>query len=126
MIENKINLITAPDILYNKAFSIFLVSPSQDIKKGVEEYIKTYPNTINIYMYDNSTKDPKWLLQVANLVDLVIIDVDIIENDVADYLSYLLSLPKTWYRGLNTNKQWDLISNNKFFEFTEITSKVLV
>lgn len=120
MVDGKINLITAPDILFNKSKSLLLIQPNYDIKKGLEEYLRNDTENINIYVYNESTYDIKWLLEVSHLVSMIIIDIDNVNNQVYNFISYLLSLPNTWYKTNNTQIPWDLINKNKFFDFQDI------
>ena len=120
MIAGKINLITSPDIIFNNINSVFLIQPTIDIKKDLEYYLSYDDNPANIYIYEQSTKDLKWLLTVAGLADLVVIDIDNASDDVLRLTSYILSLPNTWYRTSRDNEVWDLINKNKFFKLSEI------
>lgn len=120
MITGKINLITSPDIIFNNVDSIFLIQPSADIKQDLEVYLSSEEDPIDIYIYENSTKDLKWLLTVAKLADIVIVDLDNVDETVIKLVSYILSLPNTWYRTYFDSSTWELINKNKFFKLSEI------
>lgn len=120
MITGKINLITPPDLIFTSIDSILLIHPSTDIKIDLEQHLSLEKDPINIYVYDKSAKDLKWLLSVAHMVDIIVIDIDNIANDVSHLTSYILSLPNTWYRTYNNSDVWELINKNKFFKLSEI------
>lgn len=120
MIPGKINLITPPDLIFTSVDSILLIEPSTDIKKDLESYLSLEKDPINVYIYNQSSKDLKWLLTVAQMVDLTVIDIDNAGDDILKLTSYILSLPNSWYRTNLNSEVWDLINKNKFFKLSEI------
>ena len=47
-----INIITPPDFLHNKNFSVFLFYPSLYVKEQFQEIISKSKNRFNVYMYE--------------------------------------------------------------------------
>ena len=48
-----INLITPPDILYNKTTSILLIHPSKTVKEQLNDVLKDVQQDIDIYLYES-------------------------------------------------------------------------
>ena len=73
----KVNLITPPDQMYNQNISILLIDPKDDIKNDFNNVLKTNTNDINLYLWETQIdhNDYKWLIQVINSVDKIIIDL---------------------------------------------------
>jgi hypothetical protein len=118
--DHTINLITAPDMIFNNTFSMLLIHPSNDIKKQLETFLITINKPINIYLYDQNTDDIKWLLSVIKQVNIVIIETDNIASSLQPYISYILSMNNVWYK---SDIDWSLINRNKFFDFPPIQLK---
>lgn len=117
---NSISLITAPDQLFNQAFSICLIEPSDDLKKRFENWLAITACPINIYLYEKNTNNLPWLFNVVKTSDMTIIETDSIESDALQYISYLLSFPNVWYKSIN---DWSLINKNRFFDFPHLKLK---
>lgn len=109
-----INIITAPDLLFNQTQSICLIEPTVEIKKQLENQLVNVDYPINIYLYEKNTNDLKWLLSVVNMVDMTILDTESLGPNVYPYISYILSLPNVWYK---SNTDWGLINKNRFYDF---------
>jgi hypothetical protein len=127
MAENstkKIKVITAPDIIFDQSHSILVITPSQDTKEKIENYAVELEDHINIYIYTGTEKDIKWLLSTAKMVDYIIVDIDNLTEDVNHFLSYILSLPNTYYRCLNMKSDWTLLNKNRFYDFPNLKEEV--
>jgi hypothetical protein len=114
---NKIKVITAPDRVLDRAKSILVICPSEDLKKSVQEYITTLDESINVYLYTDADKDIGWLLTTVNLADTIIVDIDNCTADINHFISYILSFSNTYYRCTNMIAQWNLINLNRFYDF---------
>lgn len=120
MAENtaeKIKVITAPDLIFDQATSITVICPATDLKESVEEFALNYKGSINIFYFSNSDSDLQWLLTVANISDYILIDIDNCTESVSHFLSYILSIPNTYYRTSFMKAPWDLINKNRFYDF---------
>ena len=94
MSEPIVNLITSPDKLLNKNLSFLLVNPSVEIKEQFNELLKEIPDTpINLYLWDNQSPNISWLLDIAQSVDYIIVDIDN-TKELQWVIGYLLSFDK--------------------------------
>lgn len=119
--SNSIRLITSPDIVFNQTDKILVICPGTELRSKLEEYIDNIVTPTDLYFYTGESDDVKWLLTVANIADTVIIDIDHITSDVANFLSYILSIPTTYYKCQHTVAPWDLLNQNRFYDFPNIT-----
>jgi len=117
--QNSIKIITPPDLIFDQAESILIVCPSTELKKSLEEYLVNHEDAVNIYLFNNET-NIKWLLITAKMSDIIIIDIDNCDENVSHFLGYLLTLPNTYYRCEHKKVEWELINQNRFFDFPNI------
>jgi hypothetical protein len=120
MAENttkKIKIITAPDLIFDRAHTILVIAPGTDLKTQIEKYALEVDDHVNIYLYKGDEADLKWLLTTAKLVDYILIDIDNCTEEITHFLSYILSFPNTYYRCLNMRSPWELLNKNRFYDF---------
>ena len=112
----QINLITAPDIVYNNAYSIVMICPTDGLKLELQSHLSEFNMDVNVYMVD-TTIDIKWLLTVTKFADVVVFDIDNSPQEVQDLRSYLISLSNVFwltnrefpcYTLLSTNREYNL------------------
>ena len=84
-----INLITPPDILYNKTTSILLIHPSKTVKEQLNDVLKDVQQDIDIYLYE-SEDEHEWVLNLHRICNLVIIDIDNCPSSTRDAISYFI------------------------------------
>jgi hypothetical protein len=106
--------------MFDQTESMLLVCPSAELKKSLEEYLATHEEAVNIYLFSNEM-DIKWLLTTAKMSDVVIVDIDNCGSNASHFLGYLLTLPNTYYKCEHMQVQWDLINQNRFFDFPNIS-----
>lgn len=121
---NKITLVTPPDVILNRVQTILLITPGQDIKNSLEHFLGTIKANINVYIYDENQTDHKWLLSVAVRANAVIVDCDNIPDNLSHFLSYIISMPNTYYRITNPKVDYLLINPNKFHDFPDLRTKI--
>jgi hypothetical protein len=121
---NKITLVTPPDMILNRVQSILLITPGIDIKNSLEHFFSTIKANINVYIYDEHQQDHKWLLTVAVRANAVIVDCDNVPEDLSHFLSYVISMPNTYYRITNPKVDYLLINPNRFHDFPDLRSKI--
>lgn len=122
MPNTTINLITAPDKLLNNNYSLLLINPSNDIKENFNEVAKSFDRNINLYLYEGEPM-LQWLVEVANIVDNIVIDIDnTIENKWL--IGYILSLSKTFYLTKDTYQVYNTINNNVIYDLSQILEGV--
>jgi hypothetical protein len=117
--QNSIKIITPPDLIFDQTESMLLVCPSTELKRSLEEYLATHEDAVNIYLFSDET-DIKWLLITAKMTDVVIIDIDNCGSNVSHFLSYLLTLPNTYYKCEHETVEWRLLNQNRFYDFPNI------
>lgn len=125
---NKINLITPPDILHNKNFSVNLINISDQEKETCSIFLskQTDNKEINLYSYNNDN-NPAWLLNSVRWNDTpAYINLDNTHDISVKYTSYLLSLSNVYYSTLddNTNSIYSLINVNRVSDVQDFLKKV--
>ena len=121
---DKIKIITAPDILFDQAMSIAVVCPGAGLKQNLDEYLKTANTSVNVYLYTEEDRNISWLLKVAKMADYVLIDIDNCGTATSHFLSYLLTLSNTYYKCEHMKVEWNLLNQNRFYDFTQFTKEL--
>jgi|TARA_B110000908_G_scaffold105182_1_gene123877 hypothetical protein len=120
MSEPIVNLITSPDKLLNKNLSFLLVNPSVEIKEQFNELLKEIPDTpINLYLWDNQSPNISWLLDIAQSVDYIIVDIDN-TKELQWVIGYLLSFDKTFYLTNQVEMQYNIVNINRVYDIRQI------
>lgn len=122
--SDKIKVITPPDVLFDQAISIAVVCPDIDLKNRLQEFLLNSKESYNIYLFTEDDIDIKWLLTTAKMADYVLINVDGVPSIVGHFLSYLLSLPTTYYKSAHNVVQWNLLNQNRFYDFPNFESEI--
>jgi len=127
-VPNKINLITPPDTLNNKNFSISLINISQTEKETCSIFLSEQKDNkeINLYAYNNEN-NPTWLLNSVRWNDCpVYINLDNTSDISVKYTSYMLSLSNVYYstQDNNVNDIYSLINVNRVSDVQEFLKKV--
>lgn len=117
-----IYLVTPPDKLFNKNYSVLLLYPYDDLKQQVQSLLEAKTNSINVYLYEAVTEEQNiaWVLESHRICDLVIIDIDFVDYHVKDMLSYLISFNHTYWRSQGENLMFNKLSCNRFYQCEEI------
>ncbi len=118
-----INLITPPDIIFDKTVSILLIHPSKKIKDQINELLKDVETHINIYLYEDQ-EEHDWLLKLHRMCNFVIIDIDNCPSSTRDAISYFISFPNTFWLTNGDNMYYNKISNNRIFNLDWIGGKL--
>ena len=121
---NKITLVTPPDVILNRVQTILLITPSADIKNSLEYFLSTIKANMTVYLYDENQHDLKWLLSIAVRANAVIVDCDNAPEDLSHFLSYIISMPNTYYRITNPKVDFLLINPNRFHDFPDLKTKI--
>ena len=118
----KVNLITPPDKLLNRNPSYLLVAPSDRIKQDFNEIVKTMEQDINLYYWEESEMDTAWLIDVANIVDTIILDIDnVVQNQWL--IGYFLGFNKTYYLTTDEKRVYNNICMNRIYDLSFINQK---
>ena len=124
IIPKKVTLITPPDILPNRTQSILLITPGDDIKNFLDHFLKSFNANLHVYLYNPKDTDIKWALTVAVRAEAVIVDCDNVPDDLAHFLSYIISMPNTYYRVTNPKVDYSVINPNRFYDFPNLNEKL--
>lgn len=118
-----LNLITSPDKLFNDDPSLLLVNPSDTIKENFNHYAQQFENNVNLYLYENSETDLRWLLEVAEIVDYIVLDID--NTKVTPWIiGHLLGFGKTFYLTNTPESVYNIINNNRIYELKQFMEGV--
>ena len=125
---NKINLITPPDVLHNKNFSISLININEKEKETCSIFLSKQDDNkeINLYAYNNDN-NPNWLLNSVRWNETpVYINLDNTIDISVNYTSYILSLSNVYYSTTDQNKSelYSLLNVNKVSDVQEFLKKV--
>jgi hypothetical protein len=120
----KINLITPPDNLFNNNVSYLLVKPSTKVKMQFQTLLSAIDEDINVYIYDTDEADIAWMLNAANQVDFIIIDIDNCDAMTKVFVSLLLTNSKTFYFTDDEITPYNLISRNRIFNLDWILEAI--
>lgn len=120
----KINLITPPDSLFNANISYLLVKPSTKLKVQFQTILSAIDEEINVYIYDTDIVDVQWMLNAANNVDVIIVDVDNCDAITKNFVALLLSLPITHYLTEDEITPWSLISRNRIYNLDWLVEQI--
>ena len=124
---NKINLITPPDTLHNKNFSLNLINTTDDEKEKISLYLGKQEDNreINLYAYTNEN-NPSWLLSRINGNIPTYINLDNTGDISVKYTSYILSMSNVYYftADKNTKETYSLISANYVTGLNNFLDKV--
>ena len=121
---SKINLITPPDKLKNDLPSVLIVNPDQGIKQQFNDVAKQIKTDFNLYMFEEEVgADIDWLLDVANYVDHILINIDMcVTSQWA--VGHLLRFPSSWYMTKNDHVPYKKININRIFDLESFVKGV--
>jgi len=120
----RITVITPPDKLFNLNISYLLISPTLHVKHQFQSILSKSVDDLNVFIFENDESDIDWLLSVAHVVDVVIIDIDNCNNIVKNFISFLLSQPNVHYITNDELTPYNLISKNRIFNLDWIIEQL--
>jgi hypothetical protein len=121
-----INLITAPDRLFNDSLSFFLIYPSMEVKEQFNNLMSNINQPFNVYLYENETDEHEidWLLSTHKIVDFTILDIDNCPSDVRNLVSYFIANPKTYWLTKGEQMFYTKISNKRIYSLDYFADKI--
>jgi len=126
-VPNKINLITPPDTLHNKNFSLNLINTTDEEKEKISSFLSVQADDreINLYAYTNES-NPSWLLNRIDGKIPTYINLDNTIDISVKYTSYILSMSNIYYttKDENTKEIYSLISANYVTNIEKFLDKV--
>ena len=123
MSEPVLNLITYPDKLFNDNTSLLLINPNDTIKENFNHYAQKFESNINLYLFENKVEELGWLIEVAQTVDHIVLDIDNTKIDLW-IIGYLLSFGKTFYLTNTPESVYNVINNNRIYELNQFMEGV--
>ena len=120
----KVKLVTAPDIVHDQAQTMLVVCPGSSVKDGLQKYLSNKFDDCVVYLYNGEEQEIKWLLTVARMSDIILVDMDNCTEEVNHFLSYLLTLPATYYKCEHMRAPWDIINKNRFYDFPNLDEDI--
>ena len=123
MLNPVLNLITSPDKLFNNTPSLLLVNPSDMIKENFNSLATNFESDVNLYLYENIEEELSWLLEVAQSVDYIVLDID---NTKAHHwiIGYLLGFNNTFWLTNSSESVYNIINNNRIYELNQFMEGV--
>ena len=119
MSEPTVNLITSPDKLLNSNLSFLLLNPSVTVKEQFNDMLKELSDApINLYLSENEN-DILWVLDVAQSVNYIIIDIDNTKESQW-VIGHLLSFDKTYYLTNQAEMQYNILNINRVYDIRQI------
>ncbi len=119
MSEPTVNLITSPDKLLNSNLSFLLLNPSVTVKEQFNDMLKELSDApINLYLSENEN-DISWVLDVAQSVNYIIIDIDNTKESQW-VIGHLLSFDKTYYLTNQAEMQYNILNINRVYDIRQI------
>lgn len=124
---SKVNLITPPDVIHNKNFSLNFININEKEKETISIFLGKQEDNreINIFHYLNDN-NPNWLLNVVNRKNSTFVNLDNCGDITLYYTSYILSLENVFYFTEDNNKAetYSLINVNRVSDIQEFLDKV--
>jgi len=118
-----LNLITSPDKLFNDNSSLLLVNPSDSLKENFNYLAGQFNSNVNLYLYENKEEELGWLLEVAQSVDNIVLDID--NTKISPWIiGYLLGFDKTFYLTNTPEFMYNVINNNRIYELKQFMEGV--
>lgn len=115
----KINIITPPDKLFNKNYTILLIGARQALLDEIQNSVlPSWNHNTNIYYCDKDTShtdDIDWLLSVFAMSDLVLLDVDNCSIAIRNLTSYFVSEEKTYWLTNEQQPVYNHLSKNRIY-----------
>ena len=122
---NKINIITAPDQLFNDSFEILLLYPSKELLAEMQQkFLANYDYDANIYIYNDDKFTPEhldWVLRIFKSVDVAIADIDNTVHFFRDILAYMIGKNKTYWLTNAEKSVYNHISKQRVYNLDFLT-----
>jgi hypothetical protein len=119
MSKPTVNLITSPDKLLNDNLSFLLLNPSVTVKEQFNDMLKELSDApINLYLSEDEN-DIAWVLDVAQSVNYIIIDIDNTKESQW-IIGHLLSFDKTYYLTNQAEMQYNILNINRVYDIRQI------
>lgn len=116
---NKINIVTAPDQLFNDSFEMLLLYPNTTLQNELQQkFLTHFEDDTNIYLYDKDRYDAEeidWVLRIFKSVDVVIADIDNTAPFFRDLMAYMIGKNKTYWLTNSEKSVYNHISKQQIY-----------
>jgi hypothetical protein len=116
----KLTVITPPDNIQNRTQAMLLITPREDIKRMLDDWLKDFDANFLVYLYRPEDQDIPWLLSLTTRVNAVIADYDNMPEDVKHYFSFIIGQSNVFYRIDNPRVDYSIINPNRFYDFPDL------
>lgn len=124
MRDPKINLITAPDTLFDDSASMLLVNPDNNIKDNLNSVLKNLSQDLNLYLFEeDQSTDVEWLMEVARSVDYIILNIDLCE-ETRWLVGAFLRMSRTFYLTNQDQYPYNIINENRIYDLHQFAEGV--
>jgi hypothetical protein len=118
-----IKVITPPDKLFNNNLKFLLIYPTELLKSQFQDQILNFEENFDVYIYDIDENeegmeyehDIDWLLTMANICNIVILDVDNCPSIIRDLASYIIANNNTFWLTNSGSNVYNKLSTNRVF-----------
>jgi hypothetical protein len=118
--NNKINLITPPDKLFNFDNNFLLIKPSTQVKVEFQKILAQVDEEINVYLYEGE-QNIEWLLDVLHRADICIVDIDNCDSMTKLFVPYILAFPGVFYFTTDEVTPYGLLNKNRIYDLSWLT-----
>ena len=120
----KITVITPPSKIFNLNLGYLLVCPSMHVKHQFQTILSSSLDDLNVFIYENGDNDIDWLLSVACMTDVVILDVDNCDEITSKFVAFLLAQANVHFITSDELTPYNLISQNRIFNLDWIAEQL--
>jgi hypothetical protein len=75
------NIVTPPDFIASRAFTILMIDPEWTEVEDVGLYLKTSKEVFTVYIYRNEMNDLKWLTEALTKAAITIVNT--VDNEIS-------------------------------------------
>lgn len=126
--NDKIILVTPPDIFENYNLSVLLVHPDNKDQDEVSKWIynSKYSGNINFYVYDGQN-NLDWFFHAINLCKYKYINLDNTNFITQHLASYILGKDNFFYKTSDNNisSLYSYISNNRIYNIESLLERIV-
>lgn len=116
----KLTVITPPDVMHNRTQAMLLITPREDIKRLLDNWLINFDANIQIYVYSNTDNDMAWLMSLLHRVRAVIVDYDNMPDHLKEFFSFVIGQSNVFYRIDQPKVDFSLINPNRFYDFPKL------
>ena len=115
----KINVVTPPDKVHTDGLNVLLVTPTDELLKGVQTHILE-PAELDANVYICNEDNIIWLLDIFAVADIVILDIDNMTPTILDMVSYFLAKTKTYWLTKGEKIVYNTINRNRIYSLNDL------